>query len=1229
MRRYRYLLTALAALFVLGAPVAADAATLLYPDLKTLPPRNLRFDRTDVSADSTGDLHNVLRFSNTVYNVGEGPVEIRATINPNLNPPSGTAYQRIYDTNGGHTDISLAPSTLYYHAVHKHYHFDHWGGYELWTKAGYDSWIASGETIGNPDLVGQKTTSCVEDEEFIKTVTAAIWPADYPPANCLPDANGVIAQGLSAGWGDTYDYYRFEQWIDLGQSTLADGTYVLRTVADPQNLVYESPSKSDSSRESVQDNSAITTFTVQNGAIVDSDAPTGTVTINHVDKTTSTATVSLDILGRDDVSGVDQFMVSNDGTSWATYNNTSFDSNYQTISWNLADAAHGGTNTAGTKTVCVMFKDAAGHWGPIQTDTIDYQPPPPPPPPASAYGQAVNADGPTAWWRLGEASGTTAADQIGTSPGTYAGGVTLGQPSLLSADTNPAATFNGSTGRVTIPDSPVLDFTNKLSIEAWIKPTSLPTSGVFRSILTKAEAYSLQFNGPRLEFTIIQSGVRKRLQAPSGAVVAGTTYHVVGTFDGTTQRLYLNGVQVASAALSGSASVTTKPVVIGSWDGTQEFFNGTIDEPALYGKVLTAAQVAAHYSAAGTVALNTPSGLAATPTSASQVNLTWSDNNGAGSGETGEVLERSTDSAFTAPTTIQLAAGTQSYSDTGLSPSTDYWYRVKGVASSTTSAYSNVAQATTQAPATYRGTVLNEHPVSYWRLDDASGTIAGDETVANPGTYTAPTLGVAGLLSTDADTAVGFDGTSSDVRIGQAGSLDLTGALTLEAWIKPASLPTAGVSRSILAKPGSYALQLVGPSAAFTIVQLGVRRTVMAPAGVIAAGGTYHLVGTFDGATERLYVNGVQVATSAVTGAADLTIGGVHIGSWDGASEFFGGTIDEAAVYSKVLDATSVAAHYNVSKPDLGTPTSLSAGASSSSQVDLHWVDNSGAETGQVLQRSTDATFSAPTSISLPANVQSYSDTGRTGATTYWYRIEATTASSSSAWSPTTSVTTLAPPTYASVVAADSPVSWWRLNEASGTTAADQESANPGTYLTGTTLGAASLLATAPTDKAVAFNGTTGAVRVNAATSLNFTNAFSLEAWIKPSSLPVSGAFASVLTKAESYSLQFNGPRLEFTVIQSGTRKRLQAPSGAIVAGGTYHVVGTFDGATQRLYVNGVQVASVALSGSASVTTNRLFVGSWNGSSEFFKGTVDEAAVYNKVLSPTSVAAHRQAGTTG
>src|SRR4051794_22602610 len=78
-------------LFAVNA-AAAPAATPLWPDLKTLPPRALKIDRTDVSVDGSGQFHNVLRFSNTVWNAGEGRLEIRAHIDPKTQ--DGTAYER-------------------------------------------------------------------------------------------------------------------------------------------------------------------------------------------------------------------------------------------------------------------------------------------------------------------------------------------------------------------------------------------------------------------------------------------------------------------------------------------------------------------------------------------------------------------------------------------------------------------------------------------------------------------------------------------------------------------------------------------------------------------------------------------------------------------------------------------------------------------------------------------------------------------------------------------------------------------------------------------------------------------------------------------------------------------------------------------------------------------------------------------------------------------------------
>jgi hypothetical protein len=190
---------------------------------------------------------------------------------------------------------------------------------------------------------------------------------------------------------------------------------------------------------------------------------------------------------------------------------------------------------------------------------------------------------------------------------------------------------------------------------------------------------------------------------------------------------------------------------------------------------------------------------------------------------------------------------------------------------------------------------------------------------------------------------------------------------------------------------------------------------------------------------------------------------------------------------------------------------------------------------------------------------------------------------------------------------------------------ADARSANPGTYVNAPALGQAGLITEAGA-RSVRLDGSNDYGRVAANASLNFGSAFSLEAWIKPAALPASGSFASIVSKPEAYSLQFNGPRLEFTVIQNGTRRRLQAAVGAIQSGVVYHVVGTYDGTTQRLYIDGVQAASRAQTGAASTVTYGLFVGSWNGGGELFTGQIDEVAVYNTTLAAARVKAHTDAG---
>jgi hypothetical protein len=78
------------------------------------------------------------------------------------------------------------------------------------------------------------------------------------------------------------------------------------------------------------------------------------------------------------------------------------------------------------------------------------------------------------------------------------------------------------------------------------------------------------------------------------ALTLNAWVHLAATYDGTTQRLYVNGVQVATLASSGSIRASTGVLRIGGnniW--TNEWFAGLIDEVRVYNKALTAAEVQA------------------------------------------------------------------------------------------------------------------------------------------------------------------------------------------------------------------------------------------------------------------------------------------------------------------------------------------------------------------------------------------------------------------------------------------------------------------------------------------------------------------------------------------------------------------------------------------------------------------------------------------------------------
>lgn len=225
-------------------------------------------------------------------------------------------------------------------------------------------------------------------------------------------------------------------------------------------------------------------------------------------------------------------------------------------------------------------------------------------PARAGYAAEVLADSPEAYWRLGEASGSTvAADSSGTGrDGTYAGGVTLGEAGAPSSEVDTAARFDGTDDYVTIPDAAAFDFTGTASftIEAWVKPAALDAT--FRRVVDK-EASGVGGWGMHLHTTSgltvyrVNGGTVQTAAAPASRFTAGAWHHVAGTYDGTTIRVYVNGVERGTGASGTAIPATAQVVAIGRSTDFGAYFGGTIDDVALYGSALSAARILDHYEA--------------------------------------------------------------------------------------------------------------------------------------------------------------------------------------------------------------------------------------------------------------------------------------------------------------------------------------------------------------------------------------------------------------------------------------------------------------------------------------------------------------------------------------------------------------------------------------------------------------------------------------------------------
>ncbi|WP_146649857.1 LamG domain-containing protein [Labilithrix luteola] len=189
-----------------------------------------------------------------------------------------------------------------------------------------------------------------------------------------------------------------------------------------------------------------------------------------------------------------------------------------------------------------------------------------------------------------------AVDESGHGHGaTYDGGIAYGVAGAIAGDSNTAVRFDGTKG-LDVGNVFRFDGVLPFSLEVWVKPS--PSSGyaVLLARDTDPNGYALYLGSSQATFERQTSGNVKTI---TGTAVSTSNYnHLVGTFDGSRLRLYVNGEEVASGPSVSSIPGASSNFYIGTENASSAYiYKGDMDEPAVYDHALTAERIRVHYQA--------------------------------------------------------------------------------------------------------------------------------------------------------------------------------------------------------------------------------------------------------------------------------------------------------------------------------------------------------------------------------------------------------------------------------------------------------------------------------------------------------------------------------------------------------------------------------------------------------------------------------------------------------
>jgi hypothetical protein len=218
--------------------------------------------------------------------------------------------------------------------------------------------------------------------------------------------------------------------------------------------------------------------------------------------------------------------------------------------------------------------------------------------------------------------------------------------------------------------------------------------------------------------------------------------------------------------------------------------------------------------------------------------------------------------------------------------------------------------ATEPAPAgpSYSQVVKSDHPIAYWRFEEATGTVAGDSSGMNrPGAYDAQTVRGTTLSSA---LGYGLTMTSGGVTVPHADWMSLS-TMTVEMWVRPNRVTYVNAIL-MLAMGDAWQLQVTKDGYPAFTYPGGTRGARAATPFVV--GQLYHVAATFTPGFLRLYINGEFAGEAPTDDPLPTDPHDLYIGRGQGGALYFVGMVDEVALYDHALDTTRIRAHYEAGR---------------------------------------------------------------------------------------------------------------------------------------------------------------------------------------------------------------------------------------------------------------------------------------------------------------------------